>query len=187
MDLFEALQIKALLGVLHPDDDSLLRHIFRFYSKTFNVPLPEVDALPLEDVVLAYYEEFFEHLPDEDRAEFKELLTESPEERKARQAAEKVEEAADDEFYAKLNKEVAEGVSKGPPKEKKRFIPPQQKMSATVRTKAIKDAIRGGVLEGKPQPTPAPLPEIHMDFSKTGGNLQEEVGDLDPLAPLPKK
>jgi succinate dehydrogenase flavin-adding protein (antitoxin of CptAB toxin-antitoxin module) len=184
VDFYEAFQKKALAAVLRPDEDAFLRHVFRFYSKTFHVPLPEVDDLPLDHVLTSYYEEGFENMGEEDREEYKERLTETPEERTERLAKEKAAEAADDEFFEKLNKEVAEGRARLP-KERKVAIPPSN-LSATARAAAVKNAIKSGVLEGNPQPAPEPppLPDIHMNFSAPGGNLEGEVGDLDPLSSL---
>ncbi len=79
MDLFTALRLLALRDVLafkknsknskiKEDAEYSVRHIFRWYSKTFYTPLDHVARLPLQDVMRAFWEEKYEAL-DEDELE----------------------------------------------------------------------------------------------------------------------
>jgi hypothetical protein len=161
VDFYQAIKTKALLAVLAPDLEAHVRHVQRFYSKTFHVPLRQVQDLSDEEVFQAYYEEVFEQMSPEERQEYIDELTETPEERAAREKVEKKVEVVDDEFYKKLNAEVQTGQRKGPPKGRVKLKPPEPVLLP---------------------PPPEPLPDISMKF---GDNLLEEVGDLDPLSPLP--
>lgn len=58
-------QILALLSVLKPDVDYMVRRIFRWYSQVFHTPLHVVGELPLEDVLQAYYESLYEQMDEE--------------------------------------------------------------------------------------------------------------------------
>lgn len=100
MDLIKALQLKALRNVMcdSSERDYHLRFIFRWYSKTFFTPLHEVHALPVVDVLTAYFEERFENLNEEELNQEKTRLTETNEERKEREAKEAEDRALEDEF-----------------------------------------------------------------------------------------
>lgn len=94
MNHYLALRLQALRAVLVPDEEATLRHVFRWYSRTFHTPLHEVEDLPVEDVLRTFYEQSYEDLEEEARwAEVRELL-ETPEERKAK-LRRKDEEKAD--------------------------------------------------------------------------------------------
>ena len=98
MNYYLALRLQALQSVLVPDEEANLRHIFRWYSRTFHTPLHTVEELPLEDVLRSFYEQSYEELSEEDRkTELRELL-ETPEERKARLRAKDEERAEAFEF-----------------------------------------------------------------------------------------
>lgn len=107
MDSTDALQVVSLLAVIRQDSDYLLRKIYRWYSKTFFTPLHEVEDLPLEDVLTAYFEEAYEMMPEKKRLHLARLLTETSEEKAARVAAEKAKEHAqsDDAFLDKMRLE----------------------------------------------------------------------------------
>lgn len=70
IDYIRAIKLNAMKAVSDPDTDYYLRFIYRWYSKTFFTPLHEVEDLPLEDILTAYYEESYEKLEE------KELRTE---------------------------------------------------------------------------------------------------------------
>jgi hypothetical protein len=185
MDFFRALQAKALVGVLRPDHEAWLRHVYRWYARTFATPLHIVSELPLQDVVLAYYEEAFENMQDIERQHFLDLLTETDEERAERQAKEEGESASDDAFFAKLNAEVKAGMKKPAAKSKPKAAKPSKATSGLL--------VDRPKLPEKPKPLDPPeppaelpeLPEISMDFGD--GNLLGGLLDQDPLAPPPRK
>lgn len=185
MDLYEALLTKALYAVLHPDHEAFLRHAKRFYSKTFHVPLPQVDDLNEEEVLQAYYEEALDLMSEDAREELFDTLTETEEEREKRAKQGEAMEEKDDEFFKNLNQEVVSGALRGPPK----ATPRPKKW--TPKAKPIRVRLEKTGLPPEPPPAPPPsLPDIHMDFGDVGGNLPGipgEWADMDPLAPPPKK
>ncbi len=88
-------QILAFAAVQRGDNAFLIRHIFRWYSKTFSTPLHMVDDLPFEEVLQAYYESEFEGMSEEDRLEVAERLLQTDEDR-LRASREKDAAEADD-------------------------------------------------------------------------------------------
>ncbi len=69
MDYVDGLRARALLAVLKPSSDDRYRHIFRWYSKTFHTPLHEVEDLPLDDILTAWFETIYEDMEDPERDE----------------------------------------------------------------------------------------------------------------------
>lgn len=61
-DYFRSLQILALEAVEFQDAEAFYRKICRWYSKTFFTPLDSVEDLPMDKVLLTYYEEKFDEL-----------------------------------------------------------------------------------------------------------------------------
>ena len=113
MDFYHALQCVAMQAVLNPDRDAWLRHVVRWYSKTFHTPIADVEQLPMDEVLLAYYESSFEEMEDDEREEHVHKLLETDEQRAARERLEAKAEEAGDELFDKLNKQVQEDVEKG--------------------------------------------------------------------------
>ena len=108
--LSKSLRIIALKSVLDPDVDYFHRHVFRWYSKQFHTPLHIVDSLPLEDVLMAYYESRYEDLAgDEDRTrlieELQELTETDAERWKREMGTVEADKVSDDEFIKKLIEE----------------------------------------------------------------------------------
>lgn len=93
MDQITATRISALHSVEHPDRDYLIRKILRWYSKTFHTPLADVEELPLDDIMQAYYENRVEEMSPEERAEERALLLKTEEQRISEIMAEEAEEA----------------------------------------------------------------------------------------------
>ncbi len=120
MDLLKALQLKALRNV-HLEDaekDYSIRRIFRWYSKAFHTPLHEVDALPLMHILTAYFEEMYEEMHEEDRALEVRKLTETDEEKKAREAVEAAnsdEKFLEDAFLSDVAKTEQERLAQNKP------------------------------------------------------------------------
>lgn len=57
----------ALANVADPDSAYFYRYVCRWYSKTFHTPLNKTYSLPSQDVFMAYFEEGYEAMDDEDR------------------------------------------------------------------------------------------------------------------------
>jgi len=100
MDYLVTTRIVALRNVVNsrktnPDvnEEFLLRHVFRWYSKTFSTPLHLVEDLPLEDVLMAYWEDKYEIMEDEALDEEVCAVAEDPAETTKRQRNEDMAEA----------------------------------------------------------------------------------------------
>lgn len=94
MDYYRALRLLAMRAVEKPDREANLRSIYRWYSRTFHTPLPQVEDLPIEEVLMTYYESTYEDLGDEERARELESLLETPQEaqeKRRRQDSERAE------------------------------------------------------------------------------------------------
>jgi hypothetical protein len=193
VDYYEALQARAMHAVLFPDRDAFLRHVKRFYSKTFATPLSAVDDLDEEFVLQTYYEEAFSQMDEDARDEYISNLLATPEEREALAAAHERMDERDEEFMKKLNKDVAEGKRRGPPPERPKMQMPSAPVDPKERAKAIKERIARGITTPEPAapapPAPGLPPDIHMSFDD--GNLPgipAEWLSMDPSsAPSRKK
>lgn len=84
MNYYLAQRLQAMKAVLAPDEEAWLRHIFRWYSRTFHTPLHQVEELPIEDVLQAFYEDRYEDMEEEERKKEIAELLETPAERQER-------------------------------------------------------------------------------------------------------
>jgi hypothetical protein len=112
MDFYKALKCLSLKAVINPSYEDFLRSVHRYYSKTFSTPLTEVEKLPLDYVLRAYYEDIFEKMDEDERYAELDILIETEEETKARLAKEKAVEEAGDKLFESLNKQVKESIGK---------------------------------------------------------------------------
>lgn len=98
MDFVQAIRLKAMAAVISADPgwDARFRHIARFLSKEFSIPLTEVYDLPLDFVLLHYYEARFESMEEEDLYREARVLIKTPEEL---DYEEQLERESEDEFY----------------------------------------------------------------------------------------
>jgi hypothetical protein len=102
-DEIDAIRIRALRAVWKPDHDSALRRIFRWYSEKFHTPLHRVQDLPMEEVLMHWYEVHYEQLEPDERHNLAIHLLETPEERRRRESEDKKSE---DEFV-RLTEQLA--------------------------------------------------------------------------------
>lgn len=158
MDYFEAIRAKCMLAVLKPDSDAWLRYVFRFYSERFHTPLHTVKSLPLEDVLVAFWETRYEDLEPVLLQEELVGITETEEDRQARS-----EKEEDDDAFLKAAEEEAA----------------KQKRQDQLKVTPVRPA---RVAKEAEMPAP-PLPDIAMKFD---GNLLETWGDVDPTTPTPR-
>lgn len=177
MNLFHAISVIALRGVLTDDAEYRLRKIFRWYSRTFATPLHEVEDLPVEDVLLAYFETSFEDMKAEEIKEQIRLLTETNEERIAREKAEEEQttrEMTDEEF---LRQAEAQAREKKLRKEKK------AKEDAQLLSNLLEEPV--APVEPKPEPPAMPEPvEPEIDRTFESSNLLDEaLPDLPSFTP----
>jgi hypothetical protein len=107
MSLADDLQVIALRDVLVGDSEYRLRFLCRWYSKTFSTPLRLVSAIPLSEILTAFWEERYEKLEPHELEEERQLLTETEDDRRARLSREDAQAAADDMLLADLEAETA--------------------------------------------------------------------------------
>jgi hypothetical protein len=73
----KAIQVLALRSVEDPTFEDFFERVCRWYSKSFSVPLPDVESIPDEKILRAYFEEHYYELAtsdsDEDFAKYKKL------------------------------------------------------------------------------------------------------------------
>lgn len=119
---FDSVRLVAFNSVVNPDDEYALRHIFRWYSKTFHTPLHQVCDIPLIDVLLAYYEESFEKMEEQELREERLKMSMTPEEWAEKLRNEEMEELAFVEAIKSTKK--MEEVTK--PEQKAPIIPSQK-------------------------------------------------------------
>lgn len=184
MDLYHALQCQAMQAVLKPDRDAWLRHVQRWYSHKFHTPLPSVADLPMEEVILAYYESSFEDMEDEEREEHLQKLMETDAEREAREALDVKGEQAGDELFEALNRQVQEDVEKGkvPAKyEPKRKGGIRDRLARLQKRGALQQMQEDSKSAPGGQAAPAEQTERRMTFDDEG-NLSSDI-----QAPRPQK
>ncbi len=78
--VYEAIRLQAMLAVVKPDEEALLRRVRRWYSKTLNTPLAEVEDLDPYMILREYWEDHYEDMDDDRRQQEIDDLTETPEE-----------------------------------------------------------------------------------------------------------
>jgi len=201
LNIFEIAQMQAMRAVVSPTDEDCLRRIFRYYSTTFNTPLHVVSNLPLEDVLLAYFESVYENMSEEDLEEKKEYLLMTEEERKEHEEVDKIIETRDEKFFEQLNADVSSGenikrVPGAPPPSPNEGIPENQLQKLIKRIQKTKEraAREVGAELPKPKPSIKPqankglpglgeLPEFNMTFDPPS-NLQKSDNPFEGLDPL---
>ena len=91
-DTLDAVRIKAMRASIRPDEDAIIRRISRWYSREFHTPLHTLEELPLEFILLHYFEEIYEKLKPEERHDLAIKIIETPEEKEIREAEDKKSE-----------------------------------------------------------------------------------------------
>lgn len=179
MDIFDVLQLRAAAAVLAPDREAWVRYVCRWFSREFNTPLDEVYDLPLEFVVINYFEAAVESMDEEQRHEYLSELVLTDEQRAKLRGEEVRAVSSDDAFLDELSKSAMAGATKGPPKERKKGF-----MRKAIADSAVKEFGSAIVNDAAAKKPPAEPTGFSVDF---GGNLLEEMGSLDPLSPHPPK
>lgn len=180
MNTAHAIRLAALRAVLNqrqkePKADSgyFQRHVMRWYSKKFFTPLDQVEQLPIEDILQAFYEERYEEMNDDElEAERVEAL--KTEEEKTREA--RLKDLEDYEAYETMKwaKEEEEAAIK---KRAARKKAQQEQNGLRIQTPAVQTGLSAG-LSKETELVPlsalkAAPPEISMSF------VSEEELDLD--------
>lgn len=68
-ETLEQIRVLALASVVKQNGEYFLRYIFRWYSKEFATPLHVVESLPLEDILMHFYECRYEEMEQPHREE----------------------------------------------------------------------------------------------------------------------
>lgn len=147
-DLVDSIKKIALASVLEPDRDAIERKVRRWYSKQFYTPLPEVEDLPLDYILLHYFEDLYESLDRDDLVSQIPLVLETPEERKLR---EEREQADEDAYMAKVAQELKEDdkklLNKKPLKTKPQEEPIETPDEEEVKIEIIDEATLNDLLD----------------------------------------
>ena len=185
MDYYTAIRLNALDAVLSGDNQEyVLRHIFRWYSKTFATPLNEVEELPLEDVLTHYYETKYEDMKDIEIDMEKASLLETNEERQDRMRKLDEEKALQLDLTSK--KELMEELFR--PAKKKEGLPGLGDITDQINKIAniVSGDKKDSLFQERPYkmrepilPSPIDFPEISMKFLPDDEELPL---DMDPLA-----
>lgn len=176
MDFFKAIQLRSLRNVVVDGDyDYRLRQIFRWYSKNFHTPLHVVDELPLDHVLTSFFEDKYEDLDEDEALEEIRTLTETEEERRAREH-ELTEFASDaDDWAAQIEAELREKQAQNP------ALKAQQGHAASI---ANVDGARPRILDDDEDGPPIDiavvqeLPDIQMSFLDDDA-WERELAELD--------
>lgn len=119
-DFVEAIRLVAMQAVAECSPEYQLRSVMRWWSREFHTPLAEVYEIPLENILLDYYECKYEEMDDSQRHyEIGELLKTKEQITKAKVAEDKAE--VEDEAYLR---KVMEEAKKVPIEEPKKVEPP---------------------------------------------------------------
>ncbi|CAB4127019.1 hypothetical protein UFOVP75_54 [uncultured Caudovirales phage] len=168
MDVYKAIQLKALANVMLDESDVeyRIRYISRWYSKTFHTPLSEVDDIPFVVLLQAFFEEKYENESEAELELLRNALIESDEERKVREAKE-AEMAFDDIQFAQEFAKAEQA------RIKKKELAATPERGAEIALVPKKEAIR------------ETEPLIKMDFSDMD-SFEKEYGEFGAMD-QPKK
>jgi primosomal protein N' len=169
VDVLEAVRIKALLDVMEGDFPYHYRRICRWYSTTFHTPLAEVDSLPMDFVLQAFFENRFEDMSKAERKKLALEMTESEAEQKVRLAKEKA--GSDEAFTKRIRKQAIKDAKKA----KDKAQATKEAAAATIASMADQEMVG--------TPNMPDLPEISMSFDGSG-NL---IGNEESFGPPPRK
>lgn len=103
----KAIQILALKSVEEPSYEDQYRYICRWYSKTFHVPITEVNNFPEEEILKIWFEERFRELVTSDDEEQRKIYEET---RNSLLYEEELADAEndDDKWVNEMQKEIEE-------------------------------------------------------------------------------
>lgn len=120
MNHYQALRLVAMRAVVRPDREYLIRRIIRWYAKTFSTPINVVEEMPLDRVLLDFYEEKYAEMSEEEReTEISELIA-TEDERYAQMMAKDAEEADLFEFERLMEAEDREKAKRSAERRKKK-------------------------------------------------------------------
>lgn len=103
----KAIQILALKSIEAPSYEDQYRYICRWYSKTFHIPITQIDNFSEEEILRAWFEERFRELATSEEAEQRKVYEET---RNSIIYESELSEAEneDDEWVKEMEKEATE-------------------------------------------------------------------------------
>jgi hypothetical protein len=133
MDYILSLQRIAMARVESESYEDSMRRIRRWYSKTYFVPIKEVEEMTDEEVLVEYFEHAYEEMTPEERKDKIKELAETPEEKQERLRYEKEFE---DRLMADMKKDLDKIMAKRAglplPQPKLPPVPKKEKKEAEV-------------------------------------------------------
>jgi hypothetical protein len=190
IDMLKAVRVLAFRAVQAKESEYLFRYIMRWYSREFHTRLQDVEEIPIEEVLMHYFEDRYEHMSDEEIDEELGQLIETDAERIAREAKEELDRQDDDEFFEEMKAEAAAGNAKNattPTDPSKKLEPdapivPVQMLGSSDWQTFPED----GGLPGKTGPIKPLPPDIKMEFVEPGAF--DDLDEWDIMGPVkPKK
>lgn len=174
--LADDLQAIALHEIVTDTNGARLRQLYRWYSKAFSTPLHLVPALPLTEILCAFWEERYTHMDEDELEEERVRLLESPEERAAKQREKDLDAASTDALARKLEAELLNAAVRPPSKSQKIE---DVKPPAPIKTR---QRVPETTLPERKEPT-TPLPEsVSVRFAAT--DFFDELADrIDSVVP----
>lgn len=152
MNIYEAIRAVALHNILfdNSDSDYQYRKVCRWYSKEFHTPLKDVYEMPIEDVLLNYWEQLYEDWEDDDKMGERALkiearyLTETDEEKESRKLAEYEQDLEDDAFLEQSEQQI---LKESTPKQD--LIVPNEEIMPDIKMNFLDDNLLQEMLEGQ--------------------------------------
>lgn len=158
MNYYDIFRYAALNSVLNPGTEYYMRLVTRWYSKTYHTPLHIVEEeVPLEDILLAYFEEKYEAMELDEREGVLAELTETDEQRVERLKKED-EEKVSEHIFTQM---TATTIQKQDGSELDKAVPKLHKAAAKL-TNALKNV--GESLKEDMKKDPVEMPEIDIKF-----------------------
>ncbi len=179
MNIYEALKKLALKAVIAPDEAYEMRRIFRWYSRTFHTPLEEVEEIPIQKVLVHYFESEFENANEEQIEKFIRDMCESKEDKYKREMEEERLVVEDWLFLKSVEK-----TTKKPTNKENKL---EDVVKATDRvTKAITSILKPRDKDATlPDDDTSLPPDVSISFSD---DLDKDIEELDwSLFNKPKK
>lgn len=172
--LLEEVRVLAMAAVESPDGEYFIRRICRWYSQTFSTPLHFVESeIPIEDVLIHYFEWKYERMEDEERdIEVDELML-TPDQREAKK---KKTEAEDDAFLDMVKGEAAAASRKNPGLARLNLPRSAEERAMElplIPVMGTNQPLNESALANKPTALGQLPPEIKMEFVEDLGNLDD--------------
>lgn len=172
MDNYKAIKTSSLKNVLKPNFEYHIRKLYRWYSKQFHTPLQECFDIPVEIVLMHFFEEKYEAMNEEELQEEVHSLLETEDQRKERIEQEEQDKVAEYEMFrlaAQHNKKI-----EGKKKKLSETDLPASISKLTQKLNDVSEILKQDMAEDPPE-----LPEIDIKFSETNDDEFQSLIDKD--------